>query len=59
MEDATLEQQAFEAIKETAGNENVVCGWFAHCFNLAVTTVYHPILGYVPVCQSCKDFTDS
>jgi hypothetical protein len=33
------------------------CRWFLHCTNMAVDTVAHPILGDVPVCESCKAFT--
>ena len=31
------------------------CMWFALCDKKAVTTVSHPILGEVPICQRCLD----
>ena len=31
------------------------CRWFLLCDNPAVTTLPHPILGAVPICQHCKD----
>ena len=31
------------------------CQWFLKCTRPAVTTLEHPILGAVPICQECKD----
>jgi hypothetical protein len=31
------------------------CRWFIRCDAPAVTTLPHPILGAVPVCQRCHD----
>ena len=50
--DPSLEDQALEAIEEVAGGP-VTCGWFALCDQQAVTTVAHPVLGYVPCCEGC------
>ena len=35
--------------------EPVRCEWFALCPNEATTTVSHPILGDVPVCDRCVE----
>lgn len=35
-----------------------MCKWFLMCTNAAVTTVWHPILGDVPICERCKAFTE-
>lgn len=35
-----------------------LCEWYAMCFNPAVGTVSHPIIGSVPVCQPCRDKHD-
>lgn len=31
------------------------CQWFALCMNQATTTLSHPFLGQVPICQRCLD----
>lgn len=33
-----------------------ICKWFAGCTREAVTTVWHPVLGDVPVCAECDKF---
>lgn len=33
----------------------VECQWFALCDNPAMTTLAHPVLGDVPICNRCKD----
>lgn len=33
-----------------------LCRWFLKCFNEATQTQNHPVLGDVPVCDSCKEF---
>jgi hypothetical protein len=35
----------------------VLCGWFLACPSGATSVVSHPILGEVPVCDSCLKFT--
>lgn len=35
-----------------------LCQWFALCANDATTTLWHPILGDVPICQRCLDMQD-
>jgi hypothetical protein len=30
------------------------CAWFALCPNEATSTLAHPILGQVPICDRCK-----
>lgn len=32
------------------------CMWFAGCKHAAVTTVHHPVLGEVPVCEEHERF---
>lgn len=32
-----------------------LCEWYAMCSNVATTTLRHPIIGDVPICQRCKD----
>lgn len=32
-----------------------LCQWFLLCLNPAVTTMPHPVLGDVPICQRCAD----
>lgn len=34
------------------------CEWFLTCAREALSTVAHPILGDVPVCDSCLKFAD-
>jgi hypothetical protein len=31
------------------------CQWFLLCTNPATSTMPHPILGAVPICQRCTD----
>jgi hypothetical protein len=47
-----LETEALQAIEKVAGGP-VACAWFAMCDREAVTTVAHPVLGYVPCCARC------
>lgn len=35
-----------------------VCRWFLKCVNEATGTVWHPILGDVPVCDRCRKFAE-
>jgi hypothetical protein len=35
-----------------------LCEWFATCARPATTTVYHPIIGDVPVCRQCLRFIE-
>lgn len=34
-----------------------LCAWFGGCGRGAVGVVDHPMLGEVPVCQRCGDFS--
>lgn len=34
------------------------CEWFALCTNDATSTMPHPVLGDVPICQRCRDKVD-
>lgn len=36
----------------TGGEDDKLCHWFVFCFNPAVETRAHPILGSVPVCRA-------
>lgn len=40
-------------VADTAREAPLHCHWFARCPNAAVTSVPHPVLGDVPVCQRC------
>jgi hypothetical protein len=31
-----------------------ICAWWAMCTNAATTTLPHPIIGEVPICDRCK-----
>lgn len=37
------------------GGNGVKCSWWALCPNAATTTRPHPILGDVPICDSCDE----
>jgi hypothetical protein len=51
---------AYMVIQLESGTESVEdvydCRWFLGCTREAVTTLEHPLLGSVPVCQRCYDF---
>lgn len=38
----------------TRAPEQVMCGWFAMCYEPATTTRHHPIVGAVPICARCE-----
>jgi predicted GNAT superfamily acetyltransferase len=37
----------------------VQCQWFLNCTRPAMYNVFHPVLGFVPVCQTCKEMIDA
>lgn len=42
-------------VADTAREAPLHCHWFAGCTNAAATSVPHPVLGDVPVCQRCAE----
>ena len=53
--DCLTEDEAINLINQYQDGASKTCEWFLLCENPATTTMHHPILGDVPICQRCID----
>jgi len=52
---ATTRPRTVEFFGKPVTVHETLCQWFALCDNPAVTTMGHPVLKEVPICQRCAD----